>query len=78
MCIRDSPYGEGLWPIPALGIGYTETKIIESYDFFKSIAENTESSPSFRDGYAVELISEAILKSAKTRDWVKVGEIQED
>lgn len=72
------PYGEGLWPIPALGIGYTETKIIESYDFFKSIAENTEASPSFRDGYAVELISEAILKSAEKRDWVKVGEIQED
>ena len=29
------PYGNGLWPIPALGIGYTETKIVECYDFFK-------------------------------------------
>ena len=28
------PYGEGLWPIPGLGIGYTETKIVEAYDLF--------------------------------------------
>ena len=25
----NTPYGEALWPIPALGIGYGETKIIE-------------------------------------------------
>ena len=71
------PYGEGLWPIPALGIGYTETKIVECYDFFKAISEDREASPNFRDGYAIELISQAILDSAKSRDWVKVGEIQE-
>jgi len=71
------PYGDGLWPIPALGIGYTETKIIESYDFFKAITENTECSPNFRDGYAVELISEAILKSAQTRTWETVGALEE-
>lgn len=41
------PYGEGLWPIPALGIGYTETKIIETYDFFKAIAEGKQADQVF-------------------------------
>lgn len=68
------PYGEGLWPIPALGIGYTETKIIECYDFFRALQNDTEASPNFQDGYAVELISDAILESAKSREWVEVKE----
>lgn len=71
------PYGEGLWPIPALGIGYTETKIIECYDFFRAITTNTQPSPSFRDGYAVELIAAAVLRSAKTKQWEKVEEIED-
>lgn len=69
------PYGEGLWPIPALGIGYTETKIIEVYDFIKAISEASQPSPNFRDGYAVELIADAVLKSAESHQWTKVEEI---
>jgi len=72
------PYGDSLWPIPALGIGYTETKIIEAYDFFKAIVSGSEASPNFKDGYAIELISEAVTKSAKTNEWVKVDEVMED
>ncbi len=71
------PYGDALWPIPALGIGYTETKIIECYDFIKAVTEGTEASPNFRDGYAIELIAEAVLKSAQSQTWIKVGDIEE-
>jgi Predicted dehydrogenases and related proteins len=67
------PYGDGLWPIPALGIGYGETKIIETYEFFKAIAEDSEVSPNFRDGYRIAQISDAILESAAKQQWVKVG-----
>ncbi|XID91403.1 Gfo/Idh/MocA family protein [Paenibacillaceae bacterium WGS1546] len=67
------PYGEHLWPIPALGIGYGETKIIETHDFLKSIVEDTEVSPNFRDGYRIARISDAILASAATNKWVAVG-----
>lgn len=66
------PYGNGLWPIPALGIGYTETKIVECYDFFNAITNDTQASPNFEDGYEIELISDAILKSAQTHTWVDV------
>jgi len=66
------PYGEGLWPIPALGIGYTETKIIECYDFLRAIEAGQDASPSFRDGYAIERICEAVLRSAEASSWVDV------
>ncbi|WP_141335808.1 Gfo/Idh/MocA family protein [Paenibacillus sp. tmac-D7] len=66
------PYGEALWPIPALGIGYTETKIIEAHDFISSIVNDTEVSPNFEDGYRIAVISDAILESANTEKWVKI------
>lgn len=66
------PYGEGLWPIPALGIGYSETKIIECYDFFKAIASGEQPSPNFADGYLTELVADALIKSGEIEQWVKV------
>jgi predicted dehydrogenase len=71
-----TPYGEGLWPIPALGIGYGETKIIETYDFFKAIVEDTQASPNFGDGYRIEVIADGILKSAQKGEWVKIDKTQ--
>jgi len=70
-----TPYGEGLWPIPALGIGYGETKIIETYDFFKSIVEGTEVSPNFNDGYRIEAIADAILESAEKGIWISLEKV---
>jgi predicted dehydrogenase len=66
------PYGEGLWPIPALGIGYGETKIIEAYDFVKAIVEGGEVSPNFKDGYQINLIADAMASSSQTRLWTPV------
>lgn len=69
------PYGDGLWPIPALGIGYGETKIIEAYDFCKAIVENSQASPNFVDGYQVALIEEAITRSAESKKWTDVQRV---
>ena len=69
------PYGEGLWPIPALGIGYGETKIIEAYDFIKAIVEGGEVSPNFKDGYQINLIADAMAESAAKREWVSVPKV---
>jgi predicted dehydrogenase len=70
-----TPYGEGLWPIPALGIGYGETKIIEAYDFFRAIAGDGKVSPDFADGYQVALVEEAISSSAASSSWVDVPRV---
>lgn len=66
------PYGEGLWPIPGLGIGYSETKIVECYDLFKAIATGKQPSPNFADGYLTELVADALIESGRTQQWVKV------
>jgi predicted dehydrogenase len=68
----NSPYGDALWPIPALGIGYGETKIIEAYEFMKAIAEGGKVRPDFADGYQTALVDEAILESGRTSAWVSV------
>lgn len=65
------PNGAALWPIPALGIGYSETKIIECYDFFDAVVNNKRCEPDFEDGYRISQICDAILQSAATSQWAK-------
>ncbi|HEY3110497.1 MAG TPA: Gfo/Idh/MocA family oxidoreductase [Chloroflexota bacterium] len=68
------PYGDGLWPIPGLGVGYGETKIAECRDFMDAIVRGELPSPNFRDGYRVARICDAILASGQRRGWVEVGD----
>ena len=64
------PYGEGLWPIPALGIGYGETKIIECHDLMKAVADGSMPSPNFEDGHRITVICEALERSAEAGGWI--------
>jgi predicted dehydrogenase len=66
------PYGQHLWPIPALGIGYTETKIVECHDLLSAVMTGTPPSPNFHDGYRIALIADAILDSARSGAWVEI------
>jgi predicted dehydrogenase len=66
------PYGEGLWPIPGLGVGYGETKIIECRDLMAAIVAGVPGDPSFEDGYRIACISDAALQSAQEGGWVEV------
>jgi predicted dehydrogenase len=68
------PYGEGLWPIPGLGVGYGETKIIECRDLMQAIVEGRPADPNFEDGYRIECIAEAVLASAEAGGWTDVRE----
>ncbi len=70
------PYGESLWPIPALGIGYGETKIIECYELVKAIVEGTPASPDFGDGFQIVRIEHAIVESAGGKGWVEVPALE--
>jgi predicted dehydrogenase len=69
------PYGQALWPIPGLGIGYGETKIIECYELMRAVAERGEASPSFADGYQIARICEAITESAESSEWVEIAPV---
>lgn len=67
------PYGANLWPIPGLGIGYTETKIVECYDLFAAVVAGRQPSPNFQDGYRIARIADAIATSAATKAWTNVA-----
>jgi predicted dehydrogenase len=66
------PYGENLWPIPGLGVGYIDVKIIECFSFVKAIMESRAAQPSFRDGYQIARIADAILASGESQKWERV------
>ena len=70
------PYGDALWPIPALGIGYGETKIVECHDFFRSVVDGTPATPHFGDGYQIARICEAIEESAASGEWTSVPALE--
>src|SRR5579875_373634 len=67
------PYGAALWPIPALGIGYGETKIIECYELMKAIADGAAANPDFADGYQIARICHAISESADSGNWTEIA-----
>lgn len=67
------PHGDGLWPIPALGIGYSEIKIVECYDFIKSIMDDEKPTPDFKDGYNIALICDAVVESSSKSAWIKTN-----
>jgi predicted dehydrogenase len=69
------PHGPALWPIPALGIGYGETKIIECHDFVEAVVTGRPASPSFEDGWAVAAACDALLASGARSDWVELEPI---
>jgi len=67
----DHPYMKRWW-VPGLQIGYEHTFIHQFADFLDALGADKEAAPTFRDGLATDYVTDAVLKSAKTRQWEKV------
>src|SRR5215471_16291864 len=67
----DHPYMKHWW-VPGLQIGYEHSFTHQFADFLQAAAEGKAASPTFRDGLATDRVTDAVLKSAKTRQWEKV------
>ncbi|HEX4230736.1 MAG TPA: Gfo/Idh/MocA family oxidoreductase [Bryobacteraceae bacterium] len=67
----DHPYMNRWW-VPGLQIGYEHTFIHQVADFLSAIAEGKSAGPVFRDGLATDTVTDAVLRSAKTRQWETV------
>ena len=67
----DMPY-MGHWWVPGLQIGYEHTFIHQFADFLEALGAGREAAPTFRDGLATDLVTDAVLKSAQTRQWENV------
>jgi myo-inositol 2-dehydrogenase/D-chiro-inositol 1-dehydrogenase len=67
----DHPYMNRWW-VPGLQIGYEHTFIHQVADFLSAITEGKSASPTFREGLATDIVTDAVLRSAKTRQWETV------
>ncbi len=67
----DHPYMKHWW-VPGLQIGYEHTFIHQFADFADAAAKGQSAAPTFRDGLATDYVTDAVLTSARTRQWEKV------
>jgi predicted dehydrogenase len=71
----DHPYMKHWW-VPGLQIGYEHTFIHQFADFLEALGHGKETPPTFRDGLATDYVTDAVLKSARTRQWETVPSAQ--
>ena len=72
----DHPYMKHWW-VPGLQIGYEHTFIHQAADFLQALGEGKQAAPTFRDGLATDYVTDAVLESAKTRQWQKVPSLKQ-
>jgi len=68
----NQPY-MGNWWVPGLQIGYEHSFIHQVADFLKSLETGEQVHPSFRDALETQKVCDAVLASAKNRQWANVG-----
>ena len=64
----DHPYMDKWW-VPGLQIGYEHTFIHQVADFLGGVGSGNHAAPTFRDALATDLVTDAVLKSARTGQW---------
>jgi predicted dehydrogenase len=67
-------YVKAWWP-PGHIIGYEHTFTHTVLDLLEGIADSRQPEPSFVDGVRNQRVLHAIEQAAKTRKWVRVGEL---
>ena len=67
----DHPYMDRWW-VPGLQIGYEHSFVHQVADFLRGLDEGRALVPDFRDGLATDLVTDAVLASARERRWVTV------
>ncbi len=68
----DHPYMSHWW-VPGLQIGYEHSFIHQAADFLMGLDGKSPASPTFKDALATDLVTDAVLKSARTGHWEHVG-----
>ncbi|MDB6058195.1 MAG: oxidoreductase domain protein [Verrucomicrobiales bacterium] len=68
----DQPYMKNWW-VPGLQIGYEHTFVHQVADFIEGLQTGKPAAPTFKDALETQFICDAVLKSAKTERWEKIG-----
>ena len=69
------PHYANYFPIPGMGLGYNDQKVIEAHELIEAIAGDGPLYPDFRAGWKTCQVIDAVLRSAEERRWVRVGEV---
>ena len=72
---NDHPYCSNWW-VPGLQLGYEHSFVHQVADFIQGLETGKPALPNFRDGLATDYVTDAVLKSAKTRKWEKVKQVK--
>jgi len=67
----DHPYMKHWW-VPGVQIGYEHTFVHQVADFLTALEQGGKASPDFREGLLTDYVTDAVLQSASSRNWVKV------
>ena len=68
----EHPFHAAFNPGPGVGLGYEDLKVIEAYQFLKSIRDGCQGEPAFREALAVSKVLGAIERSWETERWEEV------
>jgi predicted dehydrogenase len=71
----DHPNYAAFFPIPGVGLGYNDQKIVEARDLVVAVATGQKAFPDFRFGLEVNRVVDAVLRSVDERRWVRISEI---
>ena len=69
------PRYAAFYPVPGLGAGYNDFKVMEVQDLIEAVAAGQPAYPDFRFAAEVQRVIDACLLSDAERRWVKVSEI---
>lgn len=67
----DHPYMDKWW-VPGLQIGYEHSFIHQVADFLQGLESGEPAGPTFRDALETQKICDAVLSSAKSKNWTNV------
>jgi predicted dehydrogenase len=70
----DHPYMKNWW-VPGLQIGYAETFTHQVADFLKAAGEGKPCPPTFRDALETQYVCDAVLASAREKQWKTVKKL---
>jgi predicted dehydrogenase len=70
----DHPYMKNWW-VPGLQIGYAETFTHQVADFLKAAGEGKPCPPTFRDALETQYVCDAVLASAREKQWKSVKKL---
>jgi predicted dehydrogenase len=68
----DHPYMDRWW-VPGLSVGYEHSFVHQVADFVRGLETGETAAPTFRDALATDIVTDAVLESARSGRWVETG-----